>query len=120
MPAALPTATLFGKRLRAARLARGWTQAELGGVLGLEDPNTAAPRISRYERGMHEADFKTIEKLSKALGLPQAYFFAPDVLAEAILVISEMPKEKQQEALALLKDLAGTSHTTKHPSKKSK
>lgn len=110
MPAALPTATLFGKRLRAARLAREWTQAELGGALGLEDPNTAAPRISRYERGMHEADFKTIEKLSKALGLPPAYFFAAsDVLAEAILVISGLPKDKQQEALNLLKKLAKNS-----------
>lgn len=109
MPAFLPTATLFGQRLREARLAREWTQAELGAFLGLDDPNTAAPRISRYERGMHEADFKSLEKLSKALGLPPAYFFAPDILAEAILVISGMPKDKQQEALNLLKKLAKNS-----------
>lgn len=106
MPAALPTATLFGKRLRAAREARGWTQADLGGVLALDEPNTAAPRISRYERGMHEPDFNTIEKLSKALGLPAAYFFAPDFLAEAILIIAGLPREKHKEALAALKRVA--------------
>lgn len=108
MPAALPTATVLGRRLRAARLAKGWTQAQLGErLLGLDDPNTAAPRISRYERGMHKPDLDTIERLAKLLDLPAAYFMATsDVVAEAILVISQLSPAKQKEALKLLRQLA--------------
>lgn len=56
---------------------------------------------------MHEADLETVEKLAKALNLPPAYFFAAsDVLAEAILVISKLPRKRQAEALELLKAFA--------------
>ncbi|MDH5824217.1 helix-turn-helix transcriptional regulator [Luteimonas sp. RD2P54] len=110
MPAALPASSTLGRRLRAARLAKGWTQAQLGQrLLEPDDPDssTAAPRISRYERGMHKPDLATIEKLAKLLDLPAAYFVASsDVVAEAILVISELSPRKQREALALLKRLA--------------
>lgn len=115
MPAALPTATVLGRRLRAARLAKGWTQAQLGARLlrldELDKSNTAAPRISRYERGMHKPDLDTIARLAKLLDLPAAYFVAKsDVVAEAILVISQLSPRKQKEALALLKELAGKPH----------
>ncbi|MCD9098028.1 helix-turn-helix domain-containing protein [Luteimonas fraxinea] len=107
MPAALPTPTVVGKRLRMARLARELTQAQLGERLGLDDPNTAAPRISRYERGMHEPDLITLEKLAEALELPVAYFYtSSDLLAEVILVISRLPRKRQAEALAMLKAFA--------------
>lgn len=110
MPAALPTPSALGRRLRAARLAKGWTQAQLGQLLlGLDDDdqNTAAPRISRYERGMHTPDLDTIERLAKLLDLPAAYFVASsDTIAEAILVIAQLPPRKQKEALALLRNLA--------------
>lgn len=114
MPAPLPTLTLIGRRLRAARLAKGWTQAHLGELLGLGEPNTAAPRISRYERGMHEPDLTTIEQLAKILGLPTAYFYASsDVLAEAILLIATLTPKKQREALELLKGLVTNSAPTR-------
>jgi transcriptional regulator with XRE-family HTH domain len=107
MPAPLPTLTTFGRRLRAARLAKGWTLAYLGDVLGMGESNTAAPRISRYERGLSEPNIEVVEQLAKALGLPEAYFFATsDVLAEAILVIASLPEERQVEAVALLKAFA--------------
>lgn len=108
MPAALPTPSALGRRLRAARLAKGWTQAQLGQrLLGLDDPNTAAPRISRYERGMHEPDLATIERLAGLLDLPAAYFVASsDTIAEAILVIAQLSPRKQKEALTLLKELS--------------
>lgn len=110
MPAALPTSTVLGRRLRAARLAKKWTQAQLGErLLGMDewdDPNSAAPRISRYERGMHKPDLETIERLAKLLDLPAAYFVAKsDVVAEAILVMSQLSPTKQREALRLLKRL---------------
>lgn len=108
MPSALPAATVFGRRLRNAREANGWTQAELAEYLfGVEDPNTGAPRISRWERGMHKPDVETLEALADLLGLPAAYFLASsDTVAEAIVVISALGPRKQKKALALLKELA--------------
>ena len=79
-------------------------QAELGAVLGLEDENSAAPRISRYERGDRMPDEKTMETLAAALDLPVAYFHATsDLMAEAILVLAQLPEDKQTELLQLMK-----------------
>jgi transcriptional regulator with XRE-family HTH domain len=109
MPAAKPPANLFGKRLRAARLAARLRQEDLGRLIGLDDVNTGAPRISRYERGLHAPDPETAEAIAEALGLPLAYFYAAsDPLAEAILLIAALPHDKQVEALAALKRFAAT------------
>ena len=103
MPAA-PTST-YGHRLRQARKDRGWTQPELGRQLGIEDA-TAAVRISRYENGQHMPDGPTAAALAKALGLPQAWFYAEtDAIAEAILLLSRLPKGKQAEAVSKLRDV---------------
>jgi transcriptional regulator with XRE-family HTH domain len=76
-------------------------------MLGMEEQNTGAPRISRYETGQHDPDPQTAEKLAKALGLPLAYFYATsDTLAEIILLVSTLPDERQQEALNALKEIA--------------
>ena len=89
-------ATLFGRRLRAARLAAGLTQADLGRVLGLDDQNTGAPRVSRYETGKHEPDQQTLAKIAEALGLPVAYFHATsDPLAKIILMVGRLPTKEQ-------------------------
>lgn len=107
MPAPLPASTTIGKRLRKARLAKEWTLAYLGELLGMGEPNTAAPRLSRYERGLSEPSLEVVRELAKALDLPEAYFFAAsDVLAEAILVIASLPAKKQTKALELLKSFA--------------
>ncbi|HHA2584078.1 MULTISPECIES: helix-turn-helix domain-containing protein [Stenotrophomonas] len=111
MPAPQPTPTALGHRLRAARVAKGWTQAQLGEMLmGVDDSNTTAPRISRYERGMHKPDLETIEKLAELLDLPAAYFLAAsDVVAEAILLLSQLDARRQKEALGLIKRLMDAS-----------
>ncbi|WP_423171039.1 helix-turn-helix domain-containing protein [Stenotrophomonas maltophilia group sp. CASM26] len=89
-------ATLFGRRLRAARVAAGLTQADLGRVLGLDDQNTGAPRVSRYETGRHEPDQETMAKIAEALGLPVAYFHATsDTLAKIILMVGRLPPDEQ-------------------------
>lgn len=107
MPAPLPASTTIGKRLRKARLAKGWTLAHLGELLGMGESNTAAPRISRYERGLSEPSVEVVRQLAEVLGLPEAYFFAgSDVLAEAILVIASLPPKRQTKALELLKAFA--------------
>jgi len=107
MPQPKQPTSVFGKRLRAARKAMGWTQAELARRIGMEEENTGAPRVSRYETGLHEPDPATAEKLAEALGLPLAYFYAtPDVLAEIILLVSQLPASKQKEALERLRELS--------------
>lgn len=83
------------------------TQAELGRVLGLDDQNTGAPRVSRYETGKHEPDQETMTQIAEALGLPVAYFHAvDDILAEVILLVAKMPKQEREEILALLRKRA--------------
>lgn len=98
--------TTYGQRLRKARKAAGLTQPELGRCLGV-DLATAAVRISRYENGQHMPDGPTADALAKALRLPQAWFHAEtDAIAEAILLLTRMPKSKQTAAVATLKSLA--------------
>lgn len=96
-------ATLFGRRLRAARVAAGLTQADLGRVLGLDDQNTGAPRVSRYETGRHEPDQETMAKIAEALGLPVAYFHATsDPLAKIILMVGRLPPKEQARISELI------------------
>lgn len=93
-----PTTTLFGRRLREARLAAGMTQGQLGGLLGMDDQNTAAPRVSRYETGKYEPSLETMAQIADALGLPVAYFHATsDPLAQIILAVSKLDPEQQEE-----------------------
>ncbi|WP_355507409.1 helix-turn-helix transcriptional regulator [Xanthomonas cannabis] len=82
-------------------------QAALGAVLGLEEQNSAAPRISRYERGDRMPDNESMAKLAEALELPVAYFHATsDIMAEAILVLSQLPPEKQEELLHHMREFS--------------
>ncbi|MEF9420602.1 helix-turn-helix domain-containing protein [Xanthomonas citri pv. viticola] len=83
-------------------------QAALGAVLGLEEQNSAAPRISRYERGDRMPDNESMAKLAEALELPVAYFHAvSDPMAEAILVMSQLSPEEQQELIQVIRKFRG-------------
>lgn len=89
-------------------MSKGLTQAALGAVLGLEEENTAAPRISRYERGDRMPDNESMEKLAEALDLPVAYFHAvSEPMAEAILVMSQLSPEKQEELVKVMRKFRG-------------
>ncbi|MFA4296138.1 helix-turn-helix transcriptional regulator [Xanthomonas perforans] len=104
MPASLPTSSVFGRRLRAARRVAGLSQVELGALLGMNE-KAASSRLSRYERGEREPDHETLAALSNALGVPPAYFHASsDVLAEVILLVARLPAERQQGVLDLIKE----------------
>ena len=52
----------FGQNVRAARLARGWTQEELAAQSGL-----AVVQVSRIERGKREVRLTTLIRLLAAL-----------------------------------------------------
>jgi transcriptional regulator with XRE-family HTH domain len=57
-------AVVFGERLRALRLARGWTQEQLAEECGL-----TAVQVSRIENGAHEPKLTTILRLARAFGV---------------------------------------------------
>jgi transcriptional regulator with XRE-family HTH domain len=64
----------FGENVRAARLARGWTQEDLAAQSGL-----AVVQVSRVERGKREIRLTTFLRLLDALDI------APDALLEGLL-----------------------------------
>lgn len=75
-------------------------------ALDTVDENTAAPRISKYERGVHSPSFETIEQLAQALDMPVAYFLTEsEELSQAILLFAQLPAKRQREAVALLKKM---------------
>lgn len=76
--------TTFTKRFKEARQAKKLTQEKLGLAIGL-DEFVASTRINRYEKGNHQPDFQTLERIAVALNVPPAYFFAEDDLAAVIL-----------------------------------
>ncbi len=85
--------SLFGQRLRAARIRAGLAQDRLGVLIGLDEGCSSA-RISRYETGTHEPPFETARNLASALNIPVAYFYcAENELAEIILEIHGLPAE---------------------------
>ena len=52
----------FGQNVRAARLAKGWTQEDLAAASGL-----AVVQVSRVERGKREVRLTTLLRLRDAL-----------------------------------------------------
>ena len=62
-----PAVEQFGRNVRAARLARGWTQEELSAASGL-----AVVQVSRIERGVREIRLTTLLRLLKALDVAPA------------------------------------------------
>lgn len=82
--------TLFGRRLRDARLRAGIAQDKLGIMIGLDEGCSSA-RMSRYENGVHEPPFLIAEQIAKVLGLSACYFYCSDErLAEIILNYSTL------------------------------
>jgi len=100
MPKKEPT-TIFGRRLREARLRSGIPQDKLGVAIGL-DEGTASARISRYETGIHEPPYGVAVKLAKVLRVPTAYFYCDDELAELVLVWGELTKSERRRVKSIL------------------
>ena len=97
MPAALPAQTIVGKRIRQYRQEKGLSQAQLGALLGW-DEKSGCPRISRYERGVHEADLQTLSRLAHVLEKPLPCFFAPSPhMAQWWEWLDGLPEEQQKE-----------------------
>lgn len=59
-----PSVAGFGQRVKAARIAKGWTQERLADEAGL-----ASVQVSRIERGVREVRLTTVLRLLRALEL---------------------------------------------------
>lgn len=99
MPKTLPAKSVFGRRLREARLRSGIAQDRLGVMIGLDEGCSSA-RMSRYENGVHEPPFPVIERIAGILKVPVAYFFCDDDrLAEIIRTYSSASEKTRQAML---------------------
>jgi transcriptional regulator with XRE-family HTH domain len=95
-------ASIFGLRLRQARLAANIPQDKLGVAIGL-DETTASARISRYETGVHAAPYDLAVKIARVLSVPTTFFFCDDDdLARLILFWGKLSKSEQRKLLAEL------------------
>lgn len=94
---------IFCKRLKEARLAAGLSQKRLGIAAGI-DEFVASTRINRYEKGVHEADIHTAQKLAQTLNVPLAYFYVENDQLAAIVMNFDKLSEKDKEKIIHLID----------------
>jgi transcriptional regulator with XRE-family HTH domain len=103
MPAA--SSSIFGTRLKEARLEAGLSQKQLGIEAGL-DRFVASTRINRYELGVHKVDYSFALRLAALLKVPVAYFYADDAeLAWLIISFGRLSKRKRSELVSYAQTL---------------
>lgn len=99
MPRFTTPKTLFGRRLREARLQMGLPQDQLGVRIGI-DELTSSARISRYENGTHEPPFAIAAKLAQVLGVPATFLYCDDDdLAQLVLAFDRLTPPQRQQLL---------------------
>ncbi len=105
MPRRIDIRLVFQSRLKEARVRCKLSQKDLGIQAGL-DLFVASTRINRYELGVHEPDFATVERLASALSVPTAYLFADDDrLARLILAFEKLPATEKERLLRTIESL---------------
>lgn len=98
MPKSLSAKSVFGHRLREARLRSGIAQDRLGVMIGLDEGCSSA-RMSRYENGVHEPPFPIIESIAGILRVPVACFFCDDDRLAEIIRTYSSASEKARQAM---------------------
>ncbi|MEQ0233768.1 helix-turn-helix transcriptional regulator [Klebsiella sp. CN_Kp109] len=94
---------IFCKRLKEARLAAGLSQKKLGIAAGI-DEFVASTRINRYEKGVHEADIHTAQRLAETLNVPLAYFYVEnDQLATIVMNFDKLSEEDIENIIVKIK-----------------
>ncbi|MDR6383434.1 MULTISPECIES: helix-turn-helix domain-containing protein [Paraburkholderia] len=102
-------ASVFGTRLKEARLEAGLSQKQLGIEAGL-DPFVASTRINRYELGVHKVDYTFAIRLATVLEVPVAFLYAEDSeLASLILAFGRLSKRKRADLLLHARSLEAGS-----------
>ncbi len=97
--------SVFARRLRAAREARGVSQKQLGILAGI-DQFVASARINQYERGKHVPDLQTAQRLATELKVPVSYLYEPDDdLAELIRLLGGCARDQLHQLITQLETL---------------
>jgi transcriptional regulator with XRE-family HTH domain len=97
--------SVFTKRLKEARMIANLSQEQLGIRAGLEEASASA-RMNRYELGKRTPDFELVQRFSKVLNVPAAYFFSDDdEIAWLLVVLHRMPKDTRQKIIATAREL---------------
>jgi len=103
---------LISKRLREARLAKGYTQEQLAQISGIH-----LKAIAKYETEVIIPTAETLKKLSEALEVSSDYFLFPQArmngipkvqdpdLYEQYFVLEALDETEREAALTLLKAL---------------
>jgi transcriptional regulator with XRE-family HTH domain len=63
----------IAKRLRTLRLQRGWSQADLGNVLGV-----SFQQVQKYERGTNRIAAGRLARIAETLEVPVVFFYGDD------------------------------------------
>lgn len=94
--------SVFSKRLKEARIKKGFSQERLGLESEL-DPMSASARMNRYELAKRTPNFLLVEKFAEVLEVPTPYFFAEDDdMAELILNFSKLSNQQKADLLNVL------------------
>ena len=97
--------SVFARRLRAAREARGVSQKQLGILAGI-DQFVASARINQYERGKHVPDMQTAQRLAAELNVPVSCLYEPDDdLAELIRLLGGCSRDQLRQLITQLETL---------------
>lgn len=90
---------VFAMRLKAARLAKGLTQEQLGILAGI-DEFSAKVRVNQYENGVHTPHFEIAEKIAAALNIPTAFLYSRrNDEAEMLCLFHSMSDEDKQKLM---------------------
>lgn len=103
----LPINAVLAARIRAARMALGISQSELGRRMGWA-PEVASSKINRYENVRHLPNFETAQELADLLGVPLLTLCArDDRVAEANAHLSEMSAAELDAVLEKCRAISG-------------
>ncbi len=94
--------SVFAKRLKEARIEADISQEQLGVLAGIDEASASA-RMNQYERGKHEPDFSMVERIAKALDIPESYLYTKDDDAALLLKrFHKMTKTERAEVMRLV------------------
>ncbi len=97
--------TLFGRRLRQARLQTDISQKQLGLKIGLDD-GVASARMNQYEVGSHSPKFTTAVKIAEALNVPTSFFFEDnEEIAELVINFAKLNSRDRKSASKFIEKL---------------
>jgi transcriptional regulator with XRE-family HTH domain len=85
----------IGKRIVAARKARGWEQLDLCARMGWDRTS----RLSNYETGQREPDAKTIKRMAHHLGVTAGHLMFDEPLGMAVDTV-------EAETIRMLRELS--------------